>query len=45
MRPGAPFLPASVWQELQSPDVTEPFIARVFVPSVTFARNGAFGRD
>jgi hypothetical protein len=40
MRPGAPFAPCSVWHELQSPAVTAPDIARVFVPSVTFAVNG-----
>ena len=43
MRPGAPFAPLTVWQELQSPEVTEPFIDRTFAPSVTFALNGARG--
>lgn len=36
MRPGAPFAPATVWHELQSPAVIVPTMARVFVPSVTF---------
>jgi hypothetical protein len=36
-RPGAPFAPVTVWQLLQSPAVTEPFMARVVTPSVIFA--------
>ena len=41
IRPGAPFAPAVVWHELQSPDVSEPDIARVPFVDVTFTVNGA----
>jgi hypothetical protein len=37
MRPGAPLIPACVWQLLQSPEVTLPTLARVFTPSLSFA--------
>ena len=43
MRPGSPVAPVSVWQLLQSPDVTLPCIARVFCPSVTTAVSGGRG--
>ena len=39
-RPGAPFTPASVWQLLQSPAVSDPAMTRSFVPFVTFTLNG-----
>jgi hypothetical protein len=43
MRPGAPEAPWSVWQVLQSPLFTEPFITRVFPPKLICARMGNTG--
>ena len=36
--------PFTVWQLLQSPEVTEPTMARVLVPSTTAALRGGRGR-